>query len=64
MTLFKRRKDKNLRKITHHSNVIQYDDMGYPLRLVIVNNKEHVWLDTINQAGDVELKWKEAKGNE
>lgn len=39
------------------SNVIQYDSMGYPLRLIINAKGEQVWLDTVVSEGDVELKW-------
>jgi hypothetical protein len=59
MKLFKRKKDKDFQKVTERSNVIQYDVMGYPLRLVILNNKEQAWLDTIEQEGDVVLRWEE-----
>jgi len=59
MKLFKRKNGKDFQKITHRSNVIQYDVMGYPLRLVILNNKEQAWLDTISQDGDVVLCWEE-----
>lgn len=38
------------------SNVVQYDSMGYPLRLCINAKGEQVWLDTIVREGDVELK--------
>ena len=38
------------------SNVVQYDSMGYPLRLSINAKGEQVWLDTIVREGDVELK--------
>lgn len=44
--------------ITDRSNVIQYDSMGYPLRLVILDDKEQIWLDSYEEEGDVVLKWK------
>lgn len=56
MKLFKRKEE--IRKITNRSNVIQYDDMGYPLRLVIVDDKEQIWIDTCEEEGDVVLNWK------
>lgn len=56
-------------KIIMSSNVIQYDEMGYPLRLVMFDQEDgtvkHVWRD-IDEAevreNDVVLKWEvEAK---
>jgi len=41
------------------SNVIQYDDMGYPLRLVIDSNGKQYWRDTYEREDDVVLKWNE-----
>lgn len=61
MKLFKRKEER--RKITNRSNVIQYDDMGYPLRLVIVDEKEQIWIDTCEEEGDVVLNWKTIKHN-
>lgn len=54
-------KHRNM-SITERSNVVQPDDMGYPLRLCIVKcvkcgRTEHRWLDTIIQQDDVVLKW-------
>ena len=48
--------------IEYRSNVIQPDDMGYALRLCIVECKqcgktEQMWLDSNPQEGDVVLKW-------
>ena len=50
-------------KIIYRSNTIQFDEMGYPLRLCIVTgngriNPEQVWLDTLEEDGDVVLKFK------
>lgn len=45
------------RTIVERSNVIQFDEMGYPLRLVIMSDGDQVWLDTTEQDGDVVLKW-------
>lgn len=41
------------------SNVIQYDSMGYPLRLVINRDDKQVWIDTTEFDGDVVLKWED-----
>ena len=53
-------------KIIKRSNVIQYDVMGYPLRLCIVSTDQsfggktdQMWLDTMEQEGDVVLQWNE-----
>lgn len=44
--------------IKWRSNVIQYDEMGYPLRLIINHKGKQVWLDTYEEDGDVVLEWK------
>ena len=44
--------------ISERSNVIQYDCNGNPLRLVIMNNGEQCWLDTIEEQNDVILEWR------
>ncbi|MFW3577774.1 hypothetical protein ACN9KL_04970 [Vagococcus fluvialis] len=41
------------------SNVIQYDSMGYPLRLVINRDDKQVWIDTTEFDGDIVLKWED-----
>lgn len=50
-------------KLHERSNVIQLDDMGYPLRLCILVCKcgmsRQEWLDTNRVEDDVELKWSE-----
>ena len=63
-------------KVTERSNIIQQDDMGYPLRLCIVTCKrcgktEQHWLDTdISALDEVEsgktvlLEWEKAKKSE
>ena len=38
-------------KIVERSNVIQYDDMGYPLRLCIYSDNEQRWVDTYEREG-------------
>ena len=46
-------------KILNRSNVIQYDEMGYPLRLCIIdykNRTDQIWIDTTEQEGDVVLQ--------
>ena len=55
-------------KIIKRSNVIQYDIMGYPLRLCIVSTDksfgaktDQIWIDTMEQAGDVVLQWAEVE---
>ena len=56
--------DKSLHVI-YYSNAIQYDEMGYPLRLVIVDNGDgttnHLWIDIDVReirSQDFVLKWK------
>ena len=65
--LITKRKYTDKLEIIERSNIIQYDEMGYPLRLVIVKNYkneiEQMWLDTSEQEGDVELKWKNHNGD-
>ena len=57
--------DKPLHVI-YYSNAIQYDEMGYPLRLFIVDKGdgtvEHIWLDIDVRdvsKSDFTLIWKE-----
>lgn len=50
-------KAKKEYKIVEYSNVIQFDDMGYPLRLVIDNYGKQLWIDTIERENDVVLVW-------
>jgi len=47
------------KEIKTRSNVIQYDDLGYPLRLVINEKGKQEWLDTTQKEGDVVLEWKD-----
>lgn len=58
MSIFHRH---NYKIIVKRSNVIQFDDMGYPLRLDIVQCKcgkcEQIWVDTYEKPNDVVLKW-------
>ena len=47
--------------ISERSNVIQLDDMGYPLRLCILKCRcgltQQAWIDTKRLPDDVVLKW-------
>ena len=42
------------------SNVVQYDEMGYPLRLFMMRTSDglvdHVWRDTVERDGDVVIE--------
>lgn len=56
-------------KIIYRSNTIQFDEMGYPLRLCIVTGNgrihpEQVWLDTLEEDGDVFLEFKKVECEE
>lgn len=62
--LKKPKQKKRLSKIIMRSNVIQYDEMGYPLRLVMIEQEDgtidHVWRDTYYEGeSDVVLRWEE-----
>lgn len=54
--------EKNPTTVTERSNVIQYDSMGYSLRLVITNKGEQMRLDGYHEKEDVVLKWSEVEG--
>ena len=48
--------------IKQRSNVIQYDDMGYPLRLFTCEceycmKSEQMWIDSTESKNDVVLQW-------
>ena len=63
----KENKPKPHEEIIWKSNVIQFDEMGSPLRLCIVKTNEkpytdQVWLDTIQRPNDIVLEWE--KNNE
>ena len=61
MNLFKKKpkqKVKPIFEITDRSNIVQHDEFGYLLRLVIINNKYQIWVDTYEEEGDIALKWK------
>lgn len=51
-------KHKKKYEIVEYSNVIQFDGMGYPLRLVIDSKGKQLWIDTSEKDGDVILEWK------
>lgn len=49
-------------QIKERSNVIQYDDMGYPLRLFIIEcskckQSRQEWIDSAECCTDVVCKW-------
>ena len=55
----------NTLNVIYYSNAIQYDEMGYPLRLVIVDNGDgttnHLWIDIDVReirSQDFVLRWK------
>ena len=52
-------KKKDIPRIKIRSNVIQFDDMGYPLRLCIFSDGEQRWVDTYEKEGDIVLRWEE-----
>lgn len=61
MKLFKHKCEHEW-KLSERSNIIQFDDMGYPLRLFICKcNKcgmtEQMWLDSAVSKNDHVLKW-------
>lgn len=60
LNIFKK-KDKEP-YITEISNVIQYDDMGYPLRLCINREGKQICIDTIEYESDVVLRWSKFRG--
>jgi len=51
--LFK--KKKKIHHIVERTNKIQYDCMGYPLRLVKMSRGEYQWLDSYEEDGDIAL---------
>lgn len=62
MRLFKKKTKSKPRYIKYLSNVIQRDSMGYPLRLCMLSDNTHIWIDTYDEYvddSDVELVWKE-----
>ena len=59
----KREKREQKPYIKIRSNVIQFDEMGYPLRLVITRDDDQVWIDTYEREGDIVLEWEKTKWN-
>ncbi len=53
------KKKEERTKIVERSNIIQYDDMGYPLRLCIMSDGKQAWIDTNERDGDFVLRWEE-----
>lgn len=46
------------RRIVERSNIVQYDGMGYPLRLCIMDDGEQIWLDSYDEETDLVCEWK------
>lgn len=59
MNFFKRKKE--ITHVVERSNVIQFDEMGYPLRLCIMSDGKQRWIDTYEREGDVALKWEKQR---
>ncbi len=65
MKIFKKPHVHDFNKIVERSNVIQFDEMGYPLRLCILKCEcgmtDQAWIDTGErykmEENDVECKW-------
>lgn len=49
--------DREPRKVISKSNIVQYDDMGYPLRLCLMSDGEQIWLDSHDEETDLVCKW-------
>ena len=66
--LLKRVHKCQFNKIIERSNMIQYDEMGYPLRLCICQCKcgktDQQWIDTNKESNDVELIWSKVSKTE
>lgn len=63
-SIMRKKNTKTDNSIALRSNIIQFDEMGYPLRLVLLKNGEQVWLDTYEQKEDLILEWsRDARGN-
>ena len=54
-------KEEESIKVVERSNVIQYDDMGYPLKLCIMSDGKQAWRDTYEREGDIVLRWEETE---
>ena len=53
INIFKKKKVE--RHIVERTNTIQYDCMGYPLRLVKMSDGRYQWLDSYEEDGDIAL---------
>ena len=53
-------------KVKERSNIIQYDDMGYVLRLFLCKcscgKTKQIWIDSVKCESDCICKWTEQKG--
>lgn len=56
MNLFKSLKKKPEPTVSNRTNIIQYDEMGYPLRLIWMSDGTKRWLDTDEEEGDIVLR--------
>jgi hypothetical protein len=56
VNLFKSLKKKPEPTVSNRTNIIQYDEMGYPLRLIWMSDGTKRWLDTDEEAGDTVLR--------
>lgn len=50
-------KSKNKTRTVEYSNIIQFDEMGYPLRLVLDSKGKQFWIDTTQRDEDIVLTW-------
>ncbi|UVD42942.1 hypothetical protein [Enterococcus phage TJE1] len=56
MSWFKFLKNKPEPHVYERTNIIQYDEMGYPLRLFRMSDGSKCWKDTHEEKGDVVLR--------
>lgn len=56
MNWFKSLKNKPEPTVSNRTNIIQYDEMGYPLRLIWMSDGTKRWLDTNEEAEDIVLR--------
>lgn len=58
MRIFKKLfKKEDISRVKEYSNIIQFDDMGYPLRLCIMSDGDQRWVDTYEEEEDLVLTW-------
>lgn len=48
-------------RITEISNIVQYDNMGYPLLLCIMDDNEYHWIDINEKIANEKIKKGEFK---